>query len=84
MAAILVRGYTDPLKYATDMLYAFYGDFPFGPYCFEGTAEDDAAWWVTQPNGVAKLQRHMADDPTAALPDWMRDVLRDWAAKGGE
>ena len=80
----LPLGFTDPVAYATELLYAFYGDFPFGPYAFEGTAEDDAARIAAQPNGVAKLQRQIADDPQADVPDWFRPVLREWAAKGGE
>ncbi len=84
MPAILARGYTDPAKYATDLLYGAYGYFPFGAYAFEGTAEDDAARIAARPNGIPELQAFVADDPQANIPAWMRDVLRDWAAKGRE
>lgn len=84
MAAILARGYTDPAQYATDLLYAAYGYFPFGAYAFEGTAEDDAQQIAGRPNGIPELQAFVADDPQANIPDWMRRVLRDMSAKGGE
>jgi hypothetical protein len=79
----LGRGYTDPVEYATHLLYAAYTYFPLLAYCSEDDAKDDAASYANRPGGIAELQRYIADDPKADIPDWMRTVLREWAAEGG-
>lgn len=75
---VLARGYTDPTEYMTDLLYTAYGDFPHGAYCFEGTAEDDAADIVARGR-IPETQRFIADDPKANIPAWMRPALRGMA-----
>lgn len=71
MTAWIPPGWT-PRKYVHDLLVVAFPD----AYAFEGTEEDDVEAYLKAENGIAKLQRYVADHPDADLPDWMRERLR--------
>lgn len=75
MAAWIPPGYT-PEKYTHDLLLTA---FPMAYAA--GVDECDIRMFVDRPDGMADLQRYVADKPDAEIPDWMRDKLRD-AAEG--
>lgn len=68
--------YTDPREYLTHLLVVAFPD----AYAFEGTEQEDVDAYLALPDGVAQLQRYVADQPDARIPDPMRDRLRELAA----
>lgn len=66
-----------PGGYVRDLLVSAY---PLA-YAFEGATDNDVAAYLSRPDGVAELQRWVADDLRAKVPDWMRGALRA-AAEG--
>lgn len=76
MPAWIPPGYT-PEEYIDALLITAFPD----AYAFEGTTGCDVEMYMAEPDGIAKLQRYVADAPDARIPDWMRDKLRA-AAEG--
>ena len=75
MPAWIPPGYT-PEQYTEDLLSVA---FPWAYAC--GVDECDIRMFVDRPDGMADLQRYVADKPDAEIPDWMRVKLRA-AAEG--
>lgn len=76
MSAWIPDGYT-PREYVHDLLLTA---FP-GAYAAPGVDECDIRMYTERPEGIAELQRYVADAHDARIPDWMRDKLRA-AAEG--
>lgn len=70
MAAWIPPGYT-PDKYTEDLL-----SMAFPMAYAAGVDECDIRMFVDRPDGMADLQRYVADKPDAEIPGWMRDKLR--------
>lgn len=75
MAAWIPPGYT-PAEYVDALLVTA---FP-AAYAFEGATDCDVTMYLSEPDGIAQLQRFVADAPDARIPEWMRGRLRDAAA----
>jgi hypothetical protein len=70
VAAWIPPGYT-PEKYTHDLLLTAF------PMAYTGGVDEcDIRMFVDRPNGMAELQRYVADKPDAEIPEWMRDKLR--------
>jgi hypothetical protein len=77
VAMPLPGDYTDSRQYALDLLFAAYAP----PALEEETAShgDNGEEWLFSADGIARLQQHVADDPRANIPDWLRGKLRESA-----
>lgn len=71
MTAWIPDGYT-PREYVQALLITAFPE----AYAFEGTEDCDVESYLSHPDGVAELQRYVADEPDARIPQWMRDKLR--------
>lgn len=75
MAAWIPPGWT-PEQYTEDLLSVAFPEAYAG-----GVDECDIRLFCDRPDGMADLQRYVADAPDAEIPDWMRAKLRA-AAEG--
>jgi hypothetical protein len=71
MTAWIPPGYT-PREYISALLTVAFPE----AYAFEGTEDEDVEAYLAEPEGVAQLQRYVADAPDARIPVWMRPDLR--------
>jgi hypothetical protein len=70
----LPPGYDDPAVYAVELLLIAYA--PAGLEQQAAAHAHRGPEWLLSPAGIAALQRAVADDPRAALPEYVRHSLR--------
>lgn len=78
-AVSLPGDYSDPRDYVLDLLFTAYA-----PAALEVCEAGCEYGWLCTPEGIAALQRAVAEDPRANVPGWLRGgLLRCAATVGG-